>query len=31
MKLYNMLHLLKWGKVEFYEGSDFRSRLSEEE
>jgi len=31
MKLYNMLHLLKWGKVEFYQPSEFRSRLSEEE
>jgi len=31
MKLYNMLHLLKWGVVEFYEGTEFRSRLSEEE
>jgi CRISPR-associated endonuclease/helicase Cas3 len=31
MKLYNMLHLLKWGKVKFYEGTEFRSRLLGEE
>jgi CRISPR-associated endonuclease/helicase Cas3 len=31
MKLYNMLHLLTWGEVEFYEPSEFCSRLSEEE
>lgn len=31
MKLYNMLHLLRRGRVEFHEASEFRSRLSEEE
>jgi len=31
MKLYNMLHLLKRGQLEFYQPSVFRSRLSEEE
>lgn len=31
MKLYNMLHLLRWGRVEFHESKKFRSRLSKEE
>lgn len=31
MKMYDMLHLLRWGKSEFYPESEFSSLLSDEE
>lgn len=31
MKLYNMLHLLRWGNVKFFDPNKFKSRLSDED